>query len=48
MWFQGYDGRPSDFHTADDAGTAVDPSCHTYLREKDLSRGAMTVWKFPR
>jgi hypothetical protein len=47
MWFQGYAGRPSDFHTdtvtATPGDTAVpaDPNCHTYLRGLDLTRAGM-------
>ncbi len=45
MWFQGYIGRPLDFHDE----SAGDPGCRTYLREKDMSRTAMEPkWKFPR
>jgi hypothetical protein len=48
MWWQGYTGRPSAFHLNDDASTAVDPNCHTYVRGRDMSRGNMQVWRFPR
>ena len=45
MWWQGYEGRPHDFHPP----TKSDPGCNTFLREKDMSRAAMTPkWKFPR
>jgi len=45
MWWQGYVGRPHDFHLP----TKSDPGCNTFIREKDMSRTAMTPkWKFPR
>lgn len=45
MWYQGYTGRPRDFH-----GPAIgDPGCHTYMRGLDMSRSPMQGrWGFPR
>jgi hypothetical protein len=42
MWFQGYTGRPTTFHSTGD------PNCHTYLRGRLMSRGNMRIWRFPR
>jgi hypothetical protein len=45
MWWQGYVGRPHDYHPT----SKSDPGCHTFVRGKDMSRGAMqSGWKFPR
>jgi hypothetical protein len=45
MWWQGYEGRPHEFHLP----AKSDPGCHTFIREKDMSRAAMNPkWKFPR
>ena len=48
LWYQGYTGRPTDFHTADDTGSSVDPNCHTFVRGKNMSRNSMRIWRFPR
>ncbi|NQU76001.1 MAG: hypothetical protein HQ546_06805 [Planctomycetes bacterium] len=45
MWYQGYSGRPRDFHDE----TVSDPGCRTFLRGKDMTRSAMgSTWQFPR
>lgn len=45
MWWQGYVGRPHDFHPP----ATSDPGCHTFMRGFDMSRTNMnTKWKFPR
>lgn len=45
MWWQGYTGRPLDFHDA----SVSDPGCHTHLRGMDMTRSVMNgKWKFPR
>ncbi|MHC5108979.1 MAG: carboxypeptidase-like regulatory domain-containing protein [Planctomycetota bacterium] len=45
MWWQGYTGRPHEFHKEN----LSDPGCHTFVREKDMTKSAMSPrWKFPR
>jgi hypothetical protein len=45
MWWQGYSGRPHDFHPP----ATGDPGCHTYMRGLDMSRSAIEKkWGFPR
>jgi len=45
MWWQGYIGRPHDFHSK----TLSNPGCHTYMSGLDMSKSAMeSKWKFPR
>jgi hypothetical protein len=48
MWYMAYVGLPTDFHVKDDAGNAVDPNCHTFMRGRDMSRSQMAKFKFPR
>lgn len=45
MWWQGYVGRPHDFHPTN----VSDPGCHTHMRGLDMSREKIKAyWGFPR